>query len=190
MESIQIPNQRQESNPSSGPNGLTSEQLRKLPSFNRRRAELRAEGVRNLPVARGPMPETASHIPKGGVKSTTRVRPTILANDEHLPKCLVKSCDRKAHYSEGGSEVTVCATHRKAHHVRRYALLHSKHTCHCGTRATYKDGSQYPIYCYWHKTKTSETVFWFQRFSMHHRGQFVGSYVVPKSQAIGQGPHE
>ena len=109
--------------------------------------------MRNLPVVRGPMPVTVSHIPRGGVKSTTRVRPTILANDVHLPKCLVKSCNRKAHYSEGGSEVTVCATHRKAHHVRRYALLHSKHTCHCGTRATYKDGSQYPIYCYWHKKK-------------------------------------
>lgn len=183
-----VNHQRQEEYPTPGPVGLTSQQLRELPSFNRRRAALLTSGVRDLPVVGVPVSLTSSHIAQGtnvnivlSTKSAIkRVRIQMLKSDAHLPKCKIGNCNAKAHYSTGGDDVTVCATHRKAHHVRVYALTHSRHICHCGTRATYGVGSQAPKFCYWHKTPDSTTRFNFQRFSMHHRGQFVGSYVVPK----------
>jgi len=189
MESITSTSQRQESYPNSGPGGLTSQQLRQVPSFNCRRAALAETMVRNQPVVDGPTPLTVSHIPQGPLKSTTNcVRVIVLADDSELPKCKNVRCENKATYSLGDKNVIVCSRHRKGQHVKRYAKYASRYYCHCGARATYKDGCQVPKYCYWHKTATSETGYKFQRFSMHYRGQFVGSYTLPKGDMSGFEP--
>lgn len=194
MRSTNVLSQRQEEHPIPGPSGLTSQQLRQVPSFNRRRLTLLSgEGgvmVRNQPVVDGPASLTVSHITQGTTKSAKRVRFTILENDDDLPKCRVASCTKKAHYSLGDGNVIVCSMHRKGQHVKVFGKKASRFTCHCGARATYRDDCRVPKYCYWHKTSNSETSFSFQRFSMHHRGQFVGSYTLPKvTQVEGQGPH-
>lgn len=187
MSTISVNHQRQEEYPTPGPISLTSQQLRELPSFNRRRAALLSGGVRNLPVVGCPTSLTDSHIPRGNKVITAKpksaikcVRVTILDSDDHLPRCKIGSCANKAHYSQGDKNVTVCATHRNATHVRVYALLNTRRACHCGTRATYGVPGQAPTHCYWHKQSGHQTRFSFQRFSVHHRGKFVSSYTVPK----------
>lgn len=173
------------------PFGLTASQLGKLPSFNRRRASLAGEGVRNPRVVLVQQSGTGSLPRVTSSKSTKNcVSIKMLTSDDHLPRCKVGNCRSKAHYAESGCNVSVCCKHRRGHHVRVYALQHERWICFCGTRATYRDKGQIPTRCYWHKTSSMESTSKFDRFVIHHRGQIMGSYVIPKDVTpTGLGPN-
>ena len=189
MTSTPDQSQRQEEYSTPGPIALSALQLRNMPSFNRRRASLARTWVRNPTIETDSVNDESStasdsHITLEIGKSAKRVSPIYVDDFSTLKRCGIGSCTYKATYSRRGDlDATVCSKHRGPSGTLTYAKYAFKHKCHCGARATYRDGEcQVPTLCYWHRTGTSMTVYSYERHSLHHKGHFVGSYVVHDQQ--------